>query len=132
MCTFTYDRPVFIAVIWALVSVPVPDAPVLQGPQSGTSTAPGTPFLPAWMWAALAAPVKWLNVSVQLIDKPVTVAVKWPDAPAFVPARMRRLLAGVQHGREVHLRGVRAAGGDRGQRQRGDDERHQRYELLPH
>ena len=60
--------------------------PVLHGPHSGTITAPATPALPLWTWAATAFPLRPVKVSFQLIVRveplSVTVAVNAPLAPA--------------------------------------------------
>ena len=58
----------------------------MHGPQSGTITAPATPALPLWIWAATALPLRPLKVSFQRIVRveplSVTVAVNTPLAPA--------------------------------------------------
>ncbi len=53
---------------------------------SGTITLPATPFLPRWMWAAWAAPLRCEYVSVHFKVVPVSVAVNVPVAPDGTPA----------------------------------------------
>ena len=52
--------------------------------REGRSPGPALPFAPEWTCAAVAAPVRCLKVSFQVIFVPVTVAVKLP--PALIEA----------------------------------------------
>ena len=56
--TFTYVPPPRTAFTCAAVSVALPFAPELQGPQSGTATGPALPGRPRWMCAAVAGPAQ--------------------------------------------------------------------------
>src|SRR5262249_39234620 len=91
VCTFTYRPPAFSVLFCAAVSFAVPlrgdlhEADAAVG-HSATRTLPATPFLPAWMWAASAAPLRCEYVSVHESLLPVSVALNAPVAPAGAPA----------------------------------------------
>ena len=72
MWTFTYAPPSSIAWSTASVRFPVPLAGLVHGPQSASTTGPGVPAAPVWMWAAIAFPVSPLNDNSHEIDAPVS------------------------------------------------------------
>src|SRR5881397_857051 len=73
----------------AMKAAVITDVPVTgevhEGGQRVTTMPPFTPFLPMWMWAPIAGPDRCFQVSFQVSVVPVSVAVKRPAAPTFVP-----------------------------------------------
>ena len=86
VCTFTYAPPDVTALSVAAESVEVPCTPDLHlaPAHSATATLPALPALPRWMWAAIAGPVSFANVSFQTSLLPVSVPVNEPDPFAFL------------------------------------------------
>src|SRR5262249_33869292 len=75
--TFTYVLPAFSGAIWACVSVTVPLAGDVHGPQRPTRTPAATCRAAGpWMCAAFAGPLRCVNVSVYVRVVPFSVAVK--------------------------------------------------------